>query len=717
MIMLKPKFLMLMAILTGLSLPHAAFGAGYANPGYSSGYFGNVSGYGNGAGTVDPFLNNNFNAGVQGSAGGNFNFGAMGNLGINGCGNASAQYAMQIGATQCAQYACTDPNIAQQCISHYQQGGFQTSNDDCRGDCGGSGTNGWDAAIVGLLTIPGVVGSVWSNQIWSNTYENIAQINADAQQGYYDALQQFPIECTNQLDLFLQHRNSLGINSAVSVDGFGNLQDRCANLLEYAGFGGQTGNGLGGFGNVWGGAGFTNGFLGGMVGPNFNGANGWYGGIGGGAGGYVGGGDIGTLLALGLLGGGGGGISIGGQIGIGGGGFPGQFPGGQFPGGQFPGGQFPGGQFPGGQFPFPGGGGQGGICMVGVPSPCNGNGSLGIYGPWGANGGLAAQGGLNGYIQLPNLASLIPNIGIQGQIGVGPGNYYPGNGVWNPTINGNIFGPGNGVLNCIAAPCPGGPGGINGQINGQFNPFLTGQIPNINGQINGQIGFPNLNGTVGINPITGIPNVNGQINGQFNPNFNGQFNPLINGQINGQIPGLNANGWIGPSNPAFNYAANGLVNPFNNGGGFFNTGGGFNNNPNVWNQNYNNFNGQFNQQYFANMQANYQQSAALQGRAVGAYQGAGVAQYALQQTAQQRTQDIYRVGNPLYGAGVGGQYGSCPYNALGGCFNSAFNGGFNGSAGFNFGLNGGVNGGFNNGFPPPGNPCGPAGIAPNGQCF
>ena len=597
-----------------------AFSTGYIDPGV----------YG-----MDLFMPNGPTYGGQQAGGGSCN-------GYMGVGTGS-------GTDLCMQYAyCQGPQAFQSCISQWEQGYFQGPNDDCV-SCGqsGSGTNIFDFGIAAVLGIAPAVSQIWTAKIGANAYRDVAQINADAQQGYYDALQQFPIECTNQIDLFLQRDTALAVNTNISTEGFQNLQEGCSSILgQFAGFGGQTGTGLGGFGNGYLGAGYTPGFLGGMLGPNF-GAGGFYGGIGGGYGGFYGGADLGSLLTLGALNGdvdtgtllalgllGGGGINIGGSIGVGGG-----VPGIGYPGagvGIGVGAGIPGIGYPGagvgigvgagcGISPCPGGGGVVGPCAIGMGGGCNGS----IYGPYGPYGNIGLNGGANLNVQLPNLASLIPNVSLNASIGSNP----YGTGVYNPMINGNIYGPNNNLFSCIAAPC--------------------------------------------------------------NPGAGAYLN------ANANVPGLYANGYYGPGNPSFNYSANGLLNPYTQGGSYYNLTGGPNSNPYLYNQNYNQFNNQYNNQF----QRNAQQSAAVQGRNMAAYQGTAVAQASLQQSANQRIQDLYRVGNPIYGAGVGAQYGSCPYQALSMCSGASWGTGFQGSAGFNFNIGAG------------GNPCGAAGIAPYGSCF
>jgi hypothetical protein len=181
----------------------------------------------------------------------------------------------------------------------------------------------------------------------------------------------------------------------VSPEMFNNLTCNGYSMGGFAGFGGMMGNGFGGFGNPWMSAGYSPGFMGGMMGPY--GMMNPYGGIGGGFGmGMPGMGGIGGGIGIGMpgMGGIGGGVGIGMPgMGMGGMGMPG-FGGGMF-GGGWPG---PIGGGMGGYFP-PGGLGGGIGIGLGANMGGWGNGGFGMSpgSMWGAGSGTVPWGmGNNG---------------------------------------------------------------------------------------------------------------------------------------------------------------------------------------------------------------------------------------------------------------------------------------------------------------------------------
>lgn len=537
-----------------------------------------------------------------------------------------------------------DPMLVQQCWSMIsnQQMMMSQNDDDCDGNCGRTGF--WDFATVAAMVGIPALAQYGINREWSDAYSDTQYFWAQADERWAGALETFPQECTNGFDLWLDHRTQLGINSAVSAAGTSEFYAGCSSLLDqFAGFSGGQGGGFGGVGNPWSGAGYSGGFLNGMMGPGYlglggmggGGGGGFYGGVGFGNGGYMGGGSLGSSLLMGLLGGGGisAGVNIGAgmpgmgmgypgmgggvNVGIGGGlpgigmGIPGAgvgigigLPGGggyPYPGGACGGaaGACPGPgayqPYPGGGYPYPGGGGMN--CMaIGCPG-------TGIPGYPGAGGGL----GVNAHLQLPNLASLIPN--INGNIYIG-GN---GTGHWG----GNM----NPAMACIQAPCPGGPSGypygVNGNINGNINPF----------------------------------GVNG--NGNFNPHLNGQAQFHV-----GPFAGRGPNGGM-------QWGMNGMASPYGTGGSYWGNTGGSGNGNGQWNGQYNQWANQM-QQY----QLQGQQQYALNARASAAAGGQQLANRGLYEAYYQAGQDYYGRGLPQ-----GGVYGNAGYG-FGGGFQANFNLGY-----------------------------------------
>ena len=142
--------------------------------------------------------------------------------------------------------------------------------------------------------------------------------------------------CTSRFNSYLDYNITRGSNPILPEQAEGLMSCNGSPYGSFAGFGGLTGNGFGGFGSPFIGAGYTGGFMGGMMGPGF--------GLGGG---------------FGMGGGFGNGLGIGGGISIGGGlGYPGFGMGGYPMGGGFGlGGGIGGGINIGGGFGMPGMGG------------------------------------------------------------------------------------------------------------------------------------------------------------------------------------------------------------------------------------------------------------------------------------------------------------------------------------------------------------------------
>jgi hypothetical protein len=244
-----------------------------------------------------------------------------------------------------------------------------------------------------------------------------AKFQAQSQEAWANSYAQGYQQCTNRFNSYLDYNTQAGANPVLPAEAQ-SFAASCNNngMGQYAGYGGMSGNGYGGFGNPMISGGYSSGMMGGMMGPYYGG--GYGGGIGIGGGGYGAGGGFGMGLGMGLgnglagmLGygmggypgagiGGGINIGIGGGIGGGMGGYPGGGMG--YPGGGmgYPGGGmgYPGGGmgYPGGGMGYPGGG-MGGQIGIGLPSISIGGGMGGYPGlPWWRWHGLSRR--RNGWI-------------------------------------------------------------------------------------------------------------------------------------------------------------------------------------------------------------------------------------------------------------------------------------------------------------------------------
>ncbi|MCY4645110.1 MAG: hypothetical protein OXB88_10875 [Bacteriovoracales bacterium] len=395
--------------------------------------------------------------------------------GIPGCADHILSLASEEG--------CDEPAVLAECIEMHRNGELLLWEDE--DDCPECGKTNWGEVVLGGLGIlAGPVASVLINREWSDTAQQVGKYRYDAYGRYADALKEFPRACNNGFNSLLNQGAQLGINSAMSPDDAASFFQKCSNLSQFSGFGGQFGNGYGGFGNSWTGGGYSPGFLAGMMGPHFGGGiSGGFqigGGFGGGGLGFPGGFGGG----FGFPGGGfGGGFQIGGGFGV-----PGGFGGGfGFPGGGFGGFGFPGGGmgYPGGfggGLGFPGGGFGGGFQIGGgFGAPGGFGGGLGFPGggfgggfqigggfggglgfPGGLNGGPHSHGGWGGHAHggggLPHHHGGIPGFNPHGYWGGvnginpwmnGGGSYWNGTGGW-----GGGFG--------LSGGGPGGPGAYPG---------------------------------------------------------------------------------------------------------------------------------------------------------------------------------------------------------------------------------------------------------------
>jgi hypothetical protein len=387
-------------------------------------------------------------------------------------------------------------------------------------------------------------------------------------------------ECTNRFNSYLNYNVERGSNP-ITTDEASTLNASCNgnSMGSYAGYGGLSGNGYGGYGNAFQSAGYSSAYLGGLMGPYYGTSGVGYGT------GYGTGLGVGVGTGLSSMLGYGNGLSINGSLNIGTGLGTGYYPGMTGIGATYPTIGVGGNVGIGSMYPSVGVGsmypniGIGGNIGIGSMYP-----NIGVGGNVGI-GSMYPNIGVGGNV---GIGSMYPSIGVGGNVGIG--SMYPNIGVGTGVNTGVIY-PGNiglgmgntsgcGIL-CINGSLNIGTGlgtggvnagtGIyypNGAINAGVNAGTGIYYPNgglVNGGVNAGTGiyYPNgglVNG--GVNTGTGIyyPNgglVNGGVNtgtGIYYPNGG-----LVNGGINtGVNNGMNGNGIYYP-NPAVNGSAGGGI--------------------------------------------------------------------------------------------------------------------------------------------------------------
>ena len=294
---------------------------------------------------------------------------------------------------------------------------------NCEGRRRGGGTLSGIAEIAGAILPP--LAHLGSNWLWADAYLGSNQAWAGAAQVGFEQCQ---LMQTN-------HIQSMYGNGTTDMRGYFSNNElpfeyiappgcNGYNVNGFAGGMGFMGNGMGGFGHPWMGAGYSPGFVGGMYGPY--GQYNPYGMGGIGMGGFPGmGGGIGVNLGLGMGG-------LGGM-------YPGMGGMGGFPGGGIGGGI--GGMYPG---------------MGGMGGMYPGMGGMGGFPGGGIGGGIGGMGGM--YPGMGGMGGMYPGMGGMGG--------FPGGGI-GVGINGGIGGMGG---------FPGGGIGINGGIGGGYhgNPWGAG---------------------------------------------------------------------------------------------------------------------------------------------------------------------------------------------------------------------------------------------------
>jgi hypothetical protein len=275
-----------------------------------------------------------------------------------------------------------------------------------RGGRGGGGTLSGIAEIAGAILPP--LAYLGSNWLWSDAYLGANQAWAGAAATGFEQCQ---LMQTN-------HMHSMYGNGTTSMQGyFANNElpheyiapPGCNgyHLGGFAGGMGFMGNGMGGFGHPWMGAGYSPGFMNGMYGPY--GMYNPYGSV-------IGMGGMG--MGMPGMGGMGGGINIGMGMGM-----PGMGMGGMGMG-----------------MPGMGMGGIGGGIGMGMGMPGMGMGGMGMGVP-GFGGGMyyPGMGGMGGGMGMGMPGMGMPGIG--GGIGMGIGSGFPGGGYYGP---GGMYNPGMG---------------------------------------------------------------------------------------------------------------------------------------------------------------------------------------------------------------------------------------------------------------------------------
>ena len=241
---------------------------------------------------------------------------------------------------------------------------------------------------------------------WANSYDLSQKLWSDAFNNGINS-------CNVRFNSYLEYTTARGAPPVLPEQVASLNECNGISLQDFAGFRGLAGDGFGGFGTPFGGAGYSPGFMGGMSGPYFGG--GYGGGFGTGMGMGVGPGmmQAGLGLSIGIPS-----ISIGAGVGIGGGGG------------------------------IVGGGGMG-IPGIGVGGGFNRRG-------FGMPPGIGTHGGLGG--------GIVPGMGGGRQGGLG---FPRGGGGWQGGMNGGFGIPGIGVGGGMGVPGVGG--GWNGGLNGGWN--------------------------------------------------------------------------------------------------------------------------------------------------------------------------------------------------------------------------------------------------------
>ncbi len=143
-------------------------------------------------------------------------------------------------------------------------------------DCEGSYDEGPKPGVEIVSNLAGplammtasIVGSVYnykSQKTWANAYSDSNQAYAGAMRAGYEA-------CPNIWSDYLDYNIARGGSPVIAAQATAHAET-CNQMSPgmFAGMNGLQGNGFGGFGNGYLGAGYSPGFVGGMIGPNYPG--------------------------------------------------------------------------------------------------------------------------------------------------------------------------------------------------------------------------------------------------------------------------------------------------------------------------------------------------------------------------------------------------------------------------------------------------------------
>ncbi|MBF0366682.1 MAG: hypothetical protein HQK50_14005 [Oligoflexia bacterium] len=413
--------------------------------GGGSGGYGGYRGSDYSYGQDDDYTDMRDDLGGDGGRGGSG--GGRGGISAGGYAGGSLSY----GLSECSGLSGNDAALCRKlAMSKYFGGEGGVDCIECMMEASQPEPSGWEkAAMVLGATMPSLA-SLGSNIAWAHNWGQSQDTWANAYNNGLNA-------CNTRFQNYTNYLSTNGMNPLGPQDAYMMMQCNGLPTGGYAGFNGMLGNGLGGSGNPYLGAGYTPGFLGGMGGPYMGGGlNATLGlgpfggqfGMGGPSGGM--GGPFGGGTGFGGMGPGmGSGLGAGFGIGMGGSPFGGM--GGSF-GGGMNGGFDPFGGINGGF----GGGGNGGF-----------GGGLNPYGG-GTNGGFNPYGGLGGgfggSIGFPGLPMMGGNMGYPGLgAGLGLGVGGPGAGMmpWGSGGIGGYWGASGGW----GGGTPGMPGGTGGAID------------------------------------------------------------------------------------------------------------------------------------------------------------------------------------------------------------------------------------------------------------
>lgn len=108
-----------------------------------------------------------------------------------------------------------------------------------------------------------------------------AKYQYKSQEAWADAYAQGHQQCTSRFNSYLDYNTQMGANPITAPEASSLMNCNGNSYGSYSGMNGMSGNSFGGFANPWGSAGYSQGFMGGMIGPNYGGMNSGMNGFGG----------------------------------------------------------------------------------------------------------------------------------------------------------------------------------------------------------------------------------------------------------------------------------------------------------------------------------------------------------------------------------------------------------------------------------------------------